>query len=77
MNKKQAGIIMTLLALIVCAGILAAKVNGPLNVASDFSNGSGVFNFSNDNKNTSKSDLFVTLKLDRDQNKSDRSHVVL
>ncbi|QAA32065.1 SpoIIIAH-like family protein [Clostridium manihotivorum] len=28
MNRKQAGIILTLLALIVCAGILAARVNG-------------------------------------------------
>ena len=28
MNRKQAGIILTLLALIVCAGVLAARVNG-------------------------------------------------
>lgn len=31
MNKKQAGIIVALLALIVCAGVLAARVNGSLN----------------------------------------------
>ncbi|WP_040211872.1 SpoIIIAH-like family protein [Clostridium polynesiense] len=30
MNKKQAGVILTLLALIICTGILAAKVNGPI-----------------------------------------------
>lgn len=66
MNKKQAGIIVTLLALIVCAGILAAKVNGPLGVASDFGNPSDVFNLSNDSKNTSNSDYFVTAKVDRE-----------
>lgn len=30
MNKKQAGIIVALLVLIVCAGVLATKVNSPL-----------------------------------------------
>lgn len=34
MNKKQAFIIATLLVLIVCAGILATKVNSPLYVDS-------------------------------------------
>jgi stage III sporulation protein AH len=32
MNKKQSGIILTLVVLIVCAGYLATKVNGPLYV---------------------------------------------
>jgi stage III sporulation protein AH len=30
MNKKQAGIIVALLVLIVCAGVLASRVNSPL-----------------------------------------------
>lgn len=30
MNKKQAGVILALLALIVCAGVLAAKVNSSM-----------------------------------------------
>ena len=30
MNKKQAGIILTLLALIVSAALLSAKINGKL-----------------------------------------------
>ncbi len=30
MNKKQAGVILTLLALIICTGILAARVNKPI-----------------------------------------------
>jgi stage III sporulation protein AH len=41
MNKKQAVIIVTLLVLIVCAGVLAAKVNSPLYVSdSDFGDSS-------------------------------------
>ncbi|MGH4120028.1 SpoIIIAH-like family protein [Clostridium sp.] len=39
MNKKQSGIILTLVVLIVCAGYLATKVNGPLYVNDkDFNN---------------------------------------
>jgi stage III sporulation protein AH len=39
MNKKQSGIIVTLVVLIVFAGYLATKVNGPLYVNdTDFSN---------------------------------------
>jgi stage III sporulation protein AH len=68
MNKKQAGIIVTLLALIVCAGILAARVNGPLEV-SNLDSGSGVFNLNtNEEKSSSNSDFFVSAKLERDQN---------
>ncbi|MDT8716582.1 SpoIIIAH-like family protein [Clostridium sp. 19966] len=54
MNKKQAGIIVTLLALIVCAGILAAKVNGSLNqVTGDGFDTSGLATFNKDNKTSS------------------------
>ena len=39
MNKKQSGIILTLVVLIVFAGYLATKVNGPLYVNDkDFTN---------------------------------------
>ncbi|NLZ47366.1 MAG: SpoIIIAH-like family protein [Clostridiales bacterium] len=55
MNKKQAGIIVTLLALIVCAGILATKVNGPLEVAGNgFNEEGGILTFGNENTNTKK-----------------------
>lgn len=68
MNKKQAGIIVTLLALIVCAGILAARVNGPLEVSSNLDSGSGVFNFNTEDTTASSTDFFVSAKLERDQN---------
>lgn len=54
MNKKQAGIIVTLLALIVCAGILAAKVNGPLEVTSNnFGDENGTITFNSETTETS------------------------
>jgi stage III sporulation protein AH len=66
MNKKQAGIIVTLLALIVCAGLLAARVNGPLEVTNDgYDPGSSVFKWNQD-KNTSKTELFTSVRTDRD-----------
>jgi stage III sporulation protein AH len=63
MNKKQAGIIVTLLALIVCAGILAARVNGPLEVAS---NDWSTFSQSRENK-SSTTDYFTVARLQREQ----------
>ena len=52
MNKKQAVIIVTLLVLIVCAGVLAAKVNSPLYVSdSDF--GDNISNITADNSTNS------------------------
>lgn len=82
MNKKQAGIIVTLLALIICAGILATKVNGPLEVNSGFDSSSGVLSFNKDNttdkstnkttsKTTSKTtntDYFNTARPQKEQN---------
>jgi stage III sporulation protein AH len=66
MDKKQAGIIVTLLALIVCAGILAAKANGPLGV--NTMETSGMFNFGNENKETkTTTDFFTTNNLQRDE----------
>lgn len=63
MNKKQAGIIVTLLALIVCAGILAARVNGPLEVSTM---DDSVFNFNDKKDTTTTSDFFTTNNLQRD-----------
>jgi stage III sporulation protein AH len=58
MNKKQAFIIATLLVLIVCAGILATKVNSPLYV-----DGTEISESANSN---SKGDFFTELRLKRD-----------
>jgi stage III sporulation protein AH len=65
MNKKQAGIIVTLLALIVCAGILAARVNGPLQVNDGFNDGSSVFNWGKTD-NSKNTDTFLSVKSQRD-----------
>lgn len=63
MNKKQAGIIVTLLALIVCAGILAARVNGPLEVSTM---DDSVFNFNSEKKDaTTTNDFFAVTKLEK------------
>ncbi|AZV56109.1 SpoIIIAH-like family protein [Clostridium sp. AWRP] len=55
MNKKQAVIIVTLLALIVCVGVVATKLNSPINYVNGVDNGSGKsavsFN-SSDNKSS-------------------------
>lgn len=59
MNKKQAFIIATLLVLIVCAGILATKVNSPLYVDST--------EIQKTDASASKSDFFTEQKLKREQ----------
>lgn len=69
MNKKQGIIIATLLVLIVCAGVLATKLNNPLYVNGDDS-GSGKssavsFN-NNDKKNSKVSSFFEETRLSRD-----------
>jgi hypothetical protein len=66
MNKKQAGIIVTLLALIVCAGILAARVNGPLDVSSEISSSASDTSARGVSKTTNgNSDYFASARLDR------------
>lgn len=73
MNKKQGVIIVTLLALIVCTGVLATKLNSPLYV-NGVDEGSTI-SFNNTSKNTkktenkenTKSDFFAETKLTRDQ----------
>ncbi|ERI91330.1 hypothetical protein HMPREF1982_03289 [Clostridiales bacterium oral taxon 876 str. F0540] len=67
MNKKQAFIIATLLVLIVCAGVLAARVNSPLYV--DSSEISTKTNAQAGDKN-SKGDFFTESRLNRDQERA-------
>ncbi|MBP2031474.1 stage III sporulation protein AH [Clostridium algifaecis] len=81
MNKKQAVIIVTLLALIVCVGVLATKVNSPFSVADNQSinNGKSAVSFNSNDTSTkssstkssstknSKSQFFEESRLDRDQ----------
>lgn len=65
MNKKQAGIILTLMALIICTGILAAKVNGPIGDVGT-TDLSALKNLK-DTKQTSKSDYFTYAKAEKEQ----------
>lgn len=70
MNKKQAVIIVTLLALIVCAGVLATKLNSPLYVNgadSSTSSGSSTVSLNNSTNQNDKSQFFAETKLTRDQ----------
>lgn len=67
MNKKQASIIITLVVLITCVGVLAIKVNGPLNGNSELGFGKSAISMNKDSKtSTGKADFFVETKLGRD-----------
>jgi stage III sporulation protein AH len=74
MNKKQAVIIVTLLALIICVGVVATKLNSPINYVNGVDNESGKSTISLNNNNTknttqtqSKSQFFEETRLTRDQ----------
>lgn len=72
MNKKQIVIIITLLVLIVCAGILATKTNNPLYVNGDLGDiGKEAVSLNNTNNasasKTTKSNYFQESKMNRDQ----------
>jgi stage III sporulation protein AH len=67
MNKKQGIIIVTLLALIVCAGVLATKLNSPLYVNGSSSSGTSTVSFNNSTNKNSTTDFFADTKLSRDQ----------
>lgn len=71
MNRKQAGVILALLALIVCAGVLAAKVNGNMGdvAIGDFTSGKSTFSLNKDKKSSEDStsaDLY-DLRTKKDQ----------
>ncbi|KAJ51481.1 stage III sporulation protein AH [Clostridium tetanomorphum] len=66
MNKKQAVIIVTLLALIVCMGLLATRLNNPLYVQGEGEK-SAISLKNNDNKkNSNSSNYFAEAKMSRD-----------
>lgn len=66
MNKKQAVIIVTLVALIVCMGLLATRLNNPLYVQGDGEK-SAISMKNNDNKkNANTSNYFVEARMVRD-----------
>ncbi|MCB2291989.1 SpoIIIAH-like family protein [Clostridium algoriphilum] len=68
MNKKQSGIIVTLVVLIVFAGYLATKVNGPLYVNDgDFSSEKSAISLKETKTASTASTYFVEAKLSRDQ----------
>ncbi|MCR3760223.1 SpoIIIAH-like family protein [Clostridium felsineum] len=72
MNKKQAVIIVTLMVLIVCAGVLATRVRSPLYVNdtdfdSDNSNKSTVSTNDSSKKISTKTDIFAQGRLEREQ----------
>ncbi|APM38607.1 SpoIIIAH-like family protein [Clostridium kluyveri] len=80
MNKKQAVIIVTLLALIVCVGVVATKLNSPINYVNGLDNNgtsnSTVSSSSTKSKSTesgttqskdSESQFFEETRLTRDQ----------
>ncbi|MBU5590753.1 SpoIIIAH-like family protein [Clostridium sp. MSJ-4] len=75
MNKKQAGIILALLALIVCAGVLAAKVNGNVEelAMGNVDSGKNTLSLSKDKKpkEVSESDFFYESRTTRDQRTSE------
>ena len=70
MNKKQAGVILALLALIVCAGVLAAKVNSSmqdLGTVSITDSGDDAANINNSKQDEIGYDFFYEAKSVRDK----------
>lgn len=72
MNKKQAGVILALLALIVCAGVLAAKVNSSMQDLGTISITSGnEITLSNNKDSDVGYDFFYEAKSIRDKKSSE------
>lgn len=74
MNKKQAGVILALLALIVCAGVLAAKVNSSmqdLGTVSITDNDDSATIINTSNENQIGYDFFYEAKSIRDKKSSE------
>ncbi|QGU95150.1 SpoIIIAH-like family protein [Clostridium bovifaecis] len=72
MNKKQGVIIVVLLALIVCAGVLATKLNADLDyvAGNDMTKGKDAISLNETSKNTSSSNYFQESQIIRDNNMS-------
>lgn len=67
MNKKQGIIIVTLLVLIVLAGVLATRLNGNQFYVADNDGGKSTSSSISNNKATTSSEYFAELKISRDQ----------
>lgn len=71
MDKKQAGIILTLIALIVCAAILSSKVSNDFNGgAGNLSQPVSFNNKGSDNTDNPKNDYFYDAKSTREQSQA-------
>lgn len=68
MSKKQGVIIVTLLALIICAGILATRLNSNLGYVAenDIKNGKTTISFNDSSKKESKDSYFEESQMIRD-----------
>ncbi|MFL0196895.1 SpoIIIAH-like family protein [Clostridium sp. WILCCON 0269] len=74
MNKKQAVIIVTLLALIVCVGVVATKLNSPINYVNGVdNNGSTVSSSSSDSTGDNNGTENKNTKSDAAQSKDSQS----
>ncbi|MBU3195461.1 SpoIIIAH-like family protein [Clostridium algidicarnis] len=75
MNKKQAGIILALLALIVCAGVMATKVNGNIDelAIGNLDTGKNTLSLGKEKKEkeVAQSDYFYESRTIRDQRTSE------
>lgn len=71
MNKKQAGIILTLMALIICTGILATKVNGPIgDVGTTDLSALKDLKDTKQTKQTGKNDYFTYARAEKEQSQT-------
>ena len=66
MDKKQMGIIVVLLVLIVCAGVLATKLNSPFYVNGDDTSGKNAVSSTNNTQKTTTTSIFSEVRLSRD-----------
>ena len=67
MDKKQIGIIVVLLVLIVCAGVLATKLNNnPSYVNGDDGTGNNTVSSTDSNQKSATASVFSDVKLTRD-----------
>lgn len=72
MNKKQAGIILALLALIVLAAVAAAKINGPVdNLGKDWAIGESKTTSTEDDKQGTKNNMFMDAKMEKEKKESE------
>lgn len=70
MNKKQGVIIVVLLALIVCAGVLATKLNSDLDyvAGNDIGNGKSTISFNDSKTSSAENSFFKESQIIRDNN---------